>query len=232
MPERIAVVTGASRGIGYATALALHSRGHRVLAVSRSADGLAALKAACGDDRLEVYSLDIGQSEAVTEWIGTLSQRGLEICILVNNAGRLVNKPFTQISGDELRRVYEINVFGVFELVQGLMPYFSDDVHVVNIGSMGGVQGAQKFPGLSAYSSSKMALVGLTECWQEELGDRGWSFNCLCLGSVQTEMLTEAFPGLQAPVNPEDMAGFIAGFAEGAHKFIRGKVLPISSTTP
>lgn len=230
--EKITLITGASRGIGYATALELHKRGHRVIALARSLDKLQQLKVECGDDKLEIAQVDLGNAAEVAQFVESLRNRGLKLSQMINNAGAIVNKPFLEINSKELRNVYEVNVFSVFELIQKVSVLFSDQVHIVNISSMGGFQGAQKFPGLSAYSSSKAALTCLTECLQEELGGKGWTFNVLCLGAVQTEMLNEAFPGFQAPVNPSEMAGFIADFAEGAQKFIRGKVLPISSTTP
>lgn len=232
MSTQVALVTGASRGIGYALALELHRRGHHVIATARSESKLRQLAEECGDDRLEFEVLDLGDREAVQQWANLLKDEGYRISHMINNAGSLVNKPFADISPDELRRVYEVNVFSVFELIQKVMPLYSDDVHVVNISSMGGYQGSQKFPGLTAYSSSKAAVASLTECLQEELGERGWAFNALCLGAVQTEMLEEAFPGFAAPTTPGEMATFIADFAEGSQKYIRGKVLPISSTTP
>lgn len=104
--------------------------------------------------------------------------------------------------------------------------------HVVNISSMGGVQGSVKFPGLSAYSSSKGALITLTELLAEEYKATGPSFNVLALGSVQTEMLAEAFPGLQAALLPVEMAEYIKDFALNGQKFYNGKILQVSNSTP
>ncbi len=87
------------------------------------------------------------------------------------------------------------------------------DGHVVNISSMGGVQGSVKFPGLSAYSSSKGAIITLTELLAEEYKETGPSFNVLALGSVQTEMLEEAFPGFKAPLSATEMAQYIMDFS-------------------
>lgn len=232
MAKKVSIVTGASRGIGYQLALELHNRGYHVLATARSEGKLEELKRECGSDRLEYHALDLNDREAVTEWSTSLSHKGYNIEHLILNAGSLVNKPFSEITPDELRRVYEVNVFSVFEFVQQTLGLFADDAHVVTISSMGGFQGSQKFPGLTAYSSSKAAVSSLTECLQEEFSETGWAFNSLCLGAVQTEMLSEAFPGFEAPTSPGEMASFIADFAEKASKFIRGKVLPISSTTP
>jgi NAD(P)-dependent dehydrogenase (short-subunit alcohol dehydrogenase family) len=97
---------------------------------------------------------------------------------------------------------------------------------------MGGYQGASKFPGLSAYSSSKGALANLSECLAEEFKEDGIKVNCLALGAVQTEMLEAAFPGFQAPVSPVQMACHILNFAESGHTVYNGKVLPVSVSTP
>ena len=97
---------------------------------------------------------------------------------------------------------------------------------------MGGVQGSSKFAGLSAYSSSKSALSGLTECLAEELKEKNISVNCLALGAVQTEMLSKAFPGYKAPLQPKQMANFIVDFALTGHQYFNGKIIPVSSTTP
>jgi NAD(P)-dependent dehydrogenase (short-subunit alcohol dehydrogenase family) len=104
--------------------------------------------------------------------------------------------------------------------------------HVVTISSMGGVQGSMKFAGLSAYSSSKGAVITLTELWAEEFKETGPSFNVLALGAVQTEMLAEAFPGYVAPVTAIEMATYIQEFALHGHKMYNGKLLQVSNSTP
>jgi NAD(P)-dependent dehydrogenase (short-subunit alcohol dehydrogenase family) len=97
---------------------------------------------------------------------------------------------------------------------------------------MGGVQGSAKFPGLVAYSSSKGALITLTEVLAEEYKETGPSFNVLALGAVQTEMLEEAFPGYKAPISAKEMARYIMDFSLNGSKFYNGKVLEVSSSTP
>ena len=97
---------------------------------------------------------------------------------------------------------------------------------------MGGVQGSVKFPGLSAYSSSKGAVITLTELLAEEYKETGPSFNVLALGAVQTEMLEEAFPGYKAPTKALEMAKYIFNFAETGQKYYNGKLLQVSTSTP
>ncbi|HKJ49211.1 MAG TPA: SDR family NAD(P)-dependent oxidoreductase, partial [Christiangramia sp.] len=93
-------------------------------------------------------------------------------------------------------------------------------------------QGSMKFPGLAAYSSSKGALLTLTELLAEEYKETGPSFNALALGAVQTEMLEEAFPGYEAPVTAKDMAQYIAEFSLTGQKLYNGKIMQVSNSTP
>ncbi|MDA9017835.1 SDR family NAD(P)-dependent oxidoreductase [bacterium] len=142
------------------------------------------------------------------------------------------NKPFLEINENDMERVYNVNVFSVFKIIQGLLPYLSDEAHVLNISSVGGLQGSVKFPGLSAYSSSKAALIALTECLAEEYKSTKWSFNCLALGAVQTEMLEEAFPGYKSSTSAKEMANYIRQFSIEGSRLFNGKILNVSKSTP
>ena len=155
-----------------------------------------------------------------------------EVDILINNAGKLLNKPFLETTPAEFESVYGVNVFGVAGITRTVIPKMKKSGHVVTISSMGGVQGSTKFPGLAAYSSSKGAVITLTELLAEEFKETGPSFNVLALGAVQTEMLAEAFPGYQAPTTAFEMAQYIKEFALSGHKFYNGKLLQVSSSTP
>jgi NAD(P)-dependent dehydrogenase (short-subunit alcohol dehydrogenase family) len=103
---------------------------------------------------------------------------------------------------------------------------------VVSISSIGGIQGSVKFAGLSAYSSSKGALITLSELLAEEYKEKGIAFNVLAIGAVNTEMLQEAFPGYMAPISAVEMADYIFNFALTANQYQNGKVIQVSSSTP
>jgi NAD(P)-dependent dehydrogenase (short-subunit alcohol dehydrogenase family) len=133
---------------------------------------------------------------------------------------------------EAFKQVYATNVFGVAELTRRVIPFMQPKGHVVTISSMGGVQGSMKFAGLSAYSSSKGAVISLTELLAEEYKETGPSFNVLALGAVQTEMLAEAFPGYKAPTTPLEMATYIFEFSQKGQQFYNGKLLQVSSSTP
>lgn len=158
--------------------------------------------------------------------------KGKHLHAVINNAAVLHNKPFGTYTAEELENHFRVNVFAPFLLLQQLKPCLPGGSHVVNIGSMGGYQGSVKFPGLSAYSASKGALAVFTECLAEEWKTQNIRVNCLALGSVNTEMLAEAFPGYTAPLNPDEMADFIARFTLEGHRFFNGKIVPVSVTVP
>lgn len=220
------LVTGASRGVGLEICKQAGAAGHRVIALSRNTTPLK------GMQNIHPFAVDLSIGSALVDFVEEIKTSFRSIDVLINNAGSLINKPFLEISSSEFEQVYKVNVFAVATLTRLLLPMINTDGHVLNITSMGGVQGSAKFPGLSAYSSSKGALIILTELLAEEFKESGPSFNALALGAVQTEMLEEAFPGYQAPLSAAQMADYIIDFALKGHQFYNGKVLPISSSTP
>lgn len=228
------VVTGASKGIGLEIVKQLAADAkNTVLAIARSTKELDKLQKTFSSN-LFIIKGDITGNAALNNIVAFVKKQKKQVDVLINNAGFLVNKPFEKIKPEELTAIYSVNVFAPFRLSQLLLPFMGkkNQSHIVNIGSIGGVQGSSKFPGLSAYSSSKAAVAGLTECLAEELKDKKISCNCLALGAVQTEMLSKAFPGYKAPLNPEQMAAFIVQFAIIGHVYFNGKIIPVSSTTP
>lgn len=236
----VIVITGASRGIGFETAKYFaRKKDAEIFALSRNKMGLGQLATECaGLHKTSVLHPLVFDLDDFLVNPGSLIKRIptriRHIDILINNAGILINKPFQQMTLEEIERIFRVNIFAPSILIRELMPYMGKKgmTHVVNISSMGGFQGSVKYPGLSYYSSSKAALACLTECLSEEYRDTSIAFNCLALGSVQTEMLEEAFPGYKAPLQPEEMAEFIGHFALTAHKQMRGKVVPVSLVNP
>lgn len=224
------IVTGASRGIGLEVIRQFLNGGHRVYCLTRNIAALEGMQQA----NLRVIATDMLSVESMANAVASIRQDQAVVDIVVHNAGSLVNKPYDTISYEELERVYKVNVFAPYYLTQQLLPVLGVEsrAHVINISSMGGFQGSAKFPGLTAYSSSKAAVAGLTECLAEELKERNISVNCLAIGAVQTEMLAEAFPGYVAPLSALQMAEYIYDFALRGHLYYNGKILPVSSTTP
>ena len=223
------VITGTSRGIGFELVSIFAKMGHQVLALSRNEEPVKNL----GLENVHAFSFDITKEDSLLKAEKYISDNwDSRVDVLINNAGALLNKPFKDSKYQDFSEIYKVNVFGVAEVTRKLLPFMNSESHVLNISSMGGIQGSMKFPGLAAYSSSKAALLTLTELLAEEYKENGPSFNALALGAVQTEMLEEAFPGYKAPVSAEEMAQYIADFSLNGHKFYNGKILQVSNSTP
>jgi NAD(P)-dependent dehydrogenase (short-subunit alcohol dehydrogenase family) len=221
------IITGTSRGIGFELALQFANAGHQVLAISRKIP-----QALLGNKNITCLSIDLSNESELVKVTEFLSKSWKQIDAVIHNAGSLLLKPFSETTQEDFENIYKVNVFGVANLTRICLPFLQKGSHVVTISSMGGIQGSLKFAGLAAYSSSKGAVITLSELLAEEYKERGISFNVLALGSVQTEMLAEAFPGYQAPISAGEMANYIYDFTLTGNKFFNGKVLQVSSTNP
>lgn len=211
-------------------------RGYDVVAISRDEERLQALAQEVNGQAVEgkVYPLvlDITQGELEEKLPATVEEGPGGVDLLVNNAGRLEKGPLEELDDAAIRRVLEVNVMGVFRVTRCLLPYMKKGTraHIVNIGSMAGYPGSSKFPGMAPYGASKAAVGGMTEVLAEEFRPYDIVVNGLAIGGVKTEMLAEAFPGVDPGVTPEMMAAYIAGFSENSRDLMNGKVLPVSPT--
>jgi len=230
------IITGASSGIGYATSLSLTAKGHRVFAVARKGEALVKLANEAGTNGGGVVpvEMDISTGNYLALNRELDKAKVSHITGVLHNAGTLINKPFQQLELTDWQALYGVNVFGVAMLTRNLLGKMggAQNTHIVMVSSIGGMGTTVKYPGLSAYSSSKGAVLIMAECLAEEFKGRNIHVNCLALGSVQTEMLSAAFPGYQAPLKPEEISEFIGGFCEWGWKFFNGKVVPVSLTNP
>ena len=222
------VITGTSRGIGFELAKQFAENGHQVLALSRNTKPLQEFN----HKNITVISVDLSVNSDLQKVTDFIKKNWKHVDVLINNAGKLINKPFTDLSSDDFLEVYKVNVFAVAELTKLMIPFMEKGSHVVTVSSMGGIQGSMKFPGLAAYSSAKGAVITLSELLAEEYKEQQIAFNVLALGAVQTEMLAEAFPDYKAPLSASEMANYIFDFSLTGNKFYNGKVLQVSSTTP
>ena len=221
------VITGTSSGIGFELAKFFIKNKNQVLAISRNNSDLRDLNL----KGLNAVDFDITNFEKY-ELLNKYLNNFQNVDVLINNAGLLINKSFEDTCLEDFQKVYSTNVFSVAMLTKFLIKRMNNKSNVVNISSVGGVEGTLKFPGLAAYSSSKGALNILTEMLAEEYKDHGIHFNSLALGSVQTKMLNKAFPGFKASTSAQDMAKYIYDFSMEGYKLINGKVILISSSTP
>jgi short-subunit dehydrogenase len=222
------IITGSSRGIGFELVNLFSQNNYNVIALSRNVSSISKLNL----NNVSTFSTDLSDSDSINKAVKFIKNKFSSVDVLINNAGRLINKPFIETSFEDFKLVYSVNVFGLAELIRLMLPTFSNTSHIINISSIGGIAGSSKFPGLSAYSSSKAALNVLTEMLYEEFKTSGPVINTLALGAVQTEMLEEAFPGYKAPLSSVEMANYIYDFSIKGHKYFNGKILPVSISNP
>jgi NAD(P)-dependent dehydrogenase (short-subunit alcohol dehydrogenase family) len=226
------VVNGGTRGIGKEVVIFLaQNTNHQIIVTGRNEKVLGSLTARYSN----VYSIALNLSDfdkQTDSFTNQVSRHFNKVDTIINIAGTLIAKDFLEMTTDESRLIMETNFFGPASIIRILKPLMPPGSHIVNISSMGGFQGSSKYRGLSYYSASKAALACLTECLANEFREFGISANCLALGSVQTEMLEEAFPGYKAPVSAKQMAEFISNFALTGNKFFNGKILPVAVGNP
>jgi NAD(P)-dependent dehydrogenase (short-subunit alcohol dehydrogenase family) len=226
------IVNGGTRGIGREIVINLaHDNSNQVLVTGRNEKALKSITSAHKNVRSFCLDMSLFDSQC-DSFMATVAEHFTRVDILINNAGFLLARDFLEMKNEEARLIMETNFFGPASLIRIIKPMMPSGSHIVNIASMGGFQGSAKYRGLSYYSASKAALACLTECLANEFTGFGISVNCLALGSVQTEMLIEAFPGYKAPVNAKQMADYISGFALTGHKFFNGKILPVAIGNP
>ena len=219
------VVTGTSSGIGNEICIQAAKLNYKVISISRNIEPLK------GINGIDSYTVDITDKKSIKNFIDDLRNKDLKIDILINNAGQLSNELFGETSYESFKQTFDVNVFGLAEITRSLIPFINKSGHVINISSIGGVNGSKKFPGLSVYSSSKAAVIALTEVLAEEYSE-GPSFNVLALGAVQTKMLKEAFPDYVAQTKPGEMAKYIIDFAINGNNLFNGKLISVSNSNP
>ena len=229
------LITGASEGIGHAAARRFASEpGNKIIVVARRSDKLRELASMSTASPIIPVTMDLSAYD-YSSLIQVLEAEGIrQIDILINNAGLLINKPFSELLPVDWEAVYRVNVIGPAQLMRSLLGYMGIEgrTHIINISSMGGIRGSSKYAGLSAYSSSKGAMAILTECLAEEFREKNIVVNCLALGAVQTEMLVRAFPGYVTKTTSEEIAAFIFEFGLHGSMLFNGKIVEVSSTNP
>ncbi len=228
------IINGGTRGIGKEIVLILAKEmSHKIFVTGRNTNALKQLSSGAENGNVFTHSTDMTVfDDHEKSFLDSVTGCFRDVDILINNAGYLVHKDFIDFANKEARKLMETNFFGPASVIRVLRPLMKRGSHIINISSMGGYQGSSKYRGMSYYSASKAALSCLSECLAGEFREAGIAVNCLALGSVQTEMFEEAFPGLKAPVNAKEMAQFIVDFALNGNRFFNGKVIPVAFSDP
>lgn len=189
----MALVTGASRGIGAAIAQALAAEGAKVALCARDASsceaGALAIRAAGGEAR--AFSLDVMDHAAVPLRIEEIAEAMGPIEVAVNNAGVAFSAPLHRTSVEDLKRVLDVNLIGAFSVIHAVLPGMLErrSGRIINIASTAGRAGYRY---TTAYTASKHGLVGLTRSLAHEVAPKGITVNAVCPGWTQTDLLEES----------------------------------------
>jgi NAD(P)-dependent dehydrogenase (short-subunit alcohol dehydrogenase family) len=234
LEDAVAIVTGAGRGIGAATARLLAAAGARVVLASRTECELAETAATLARaDRVLVVPTDLASEASVVALFERSLDRFGDLHVLVNNAGTFRGASIVDLAVDDWDAVMAVNARGTFLACREALRRFRTLGHggaIVNVSSLGGLRGTPKFPGFGAYSVSKFAVVGLTECLAVEARPLGVRVNCVAPGAVDTRMLRDAAPFLRTETRPDDVARSIKFLCDDAESgAITGAVLEIHS---
>jgi NAD(P)-dependent dehydrogenase (short-subunit alcohol dehydrogenase family) len=223
------VITGAGRGIGFDLCDVFSGLGHQVIAISRSEFPVSR------SPLITSIKADISNPKPIVQEIEKrFLATDIDLRILVHNAGVLINKPFTDFSADEIATMYNVNYLSPLLLTQSLVPWLNavPAAHVVYLGSMGGFQGSEKYPGLTIYGSMKAAGSNLMEGLAAEYRDTTLRFNSLSLGAVDTVMLRTAFDKEVTAVSIREMTNYISRFCLEAFRVVNGQNMPVTMRNP
>jgi NAD(P)-dependent dehydrogenase (short-subunit alcohol dehydrogenase family) len=228
---KVAVITGASAGIGRACAELLVRRGARVAIFARSEQKLREIAAAHGESVIAVPG-DVADLDAIDRLFDR-TERELGACdILINNAGMIDPALMTETTPEQWDRMFAVNVRSVYAACRRALPAMlkRGSGSIVNVSSISGVIGPEKFPGHVSYCASKAAVIALTEALAVEVKDRGVRVNAVSPGSVDTAMWAEASGGAPAAMTAAEVAETIAFLASDRSRPMNGQNLDVYSS--
>lgn len=232
--DKVALVTGAGRGIGQATAVALAAKGCRVALISRTQSELEETRKrieAAGGQAIALPA-DLSDERAIAELFETVTRKWGPVQILVNNAGMFHGALIGEQQTAEFDAVMAVNVRAVFLCTREIFRSAAagNEATIINVASISGVRGVEKFPGMAAYIASKFAVIGLTEASAVEGRALGVRVCCLAPGAVETRMLREAAPHLKTQTTPDQIARTIVMLADEAQSsHLNGAVIEVFS---
>jgi NAD(P)-dependent dehydrogenase (short-subunit alcohol dehydrogenase family) len=227
---KVAIVTGASSGIGRRTAEMFAERGAHVAIFARSAEKLAAIAKPFGDRMLAVAG-DVADLADVERLFSATESKFGRCDILINNAGTIDVAPLVDMTLDQWERTFAVNVHGIFLTCRRAIPSMIERRHgaIVNVASISGIPGPEKFPGFVAYCASKGAVISLTEALAVEVKERGVRVNSVSPGSVDTPMWDAVSGGAEAEMTSDEVAETILFLASDRSRPINGQDVHVFS---
>lgn len=232
--DEIAFVTGGGRGIGAATAFNLNALGSRVVITARSVNELNDVIRRCPyPDRVMAIPCDLQDSHSINKAFLQIQRDWGNISILVNNAAALFVSPIIKTQDKDLRTTVETNIVAPYRCTQLAFLQMIDSGRggsIINISSLGGISGTEKFEGMASYCMSKFAITGLTEASAVEGRPYGIRVNCVAPGAVNTKMLHDNVPQLKSETDPSEIAKIIVFLADKTKSGpLTGAVIPVMS---
>lgn len=236
--SKVAIVTGGNGGLGLATAKKFCNEGITTIITGRNEEKLKGAQHECGEN-CHYHVLDMADLADFPNFVAEIVAKFGAIDILVNNAGINQKKPFEEVSDEEFRRIFEINVIGLFSLSREVVKQMikQKSGSIVNISSMTACYG---IPYVIAYSASKSAVSGMTEAMAVELAPKGIRVNAVAPGFIYSEMTAKALnsdPERKAKVfgrtpmgkmgDPEDIANAVYFLANEEASFVTGEILRV-----
>ena len=230
--KKVVMISGASRGIGLASAEQYLNEGASISVCARNKETLKEVFKDIDEDRILITEADISKPEDIEIWFDETLKKFGRLDVLLNNAGTLILKPFAEQSIEDWQQSLNVNVLGTALCCKHAFAAMKDygGGSIVNISSLAGIRGLEKFPGTSSYAASKAAVVSLTEVLAVEGKAFSIRVNCIAPGAVDTQMLREAAPGLKTNTKPSEIACTILYLSDPASSpKITGSTLEVFS---
>ena len=222
--RKVAVVTGASSGIGRRTAELLAERGARVVIAARSE---STLRDIASSKEMHAVAGDVADAAFIERLFAETESRFGPCDVLVNNAGMIDPAPLVDTSAERWERMFAVNVHAIYRACRRVLPSMiaRRSGTIVNVASISGVIGPEKFPGWVSYCASKGAVISLTEALAVEIKDHGVRVNSISPGSVDTKMWAEASGGAPAAMTADEVAEAILFLASERSRPMNGQDL-------